>query len=82
MKMQLRKLRNEWLYLKAQGVAEKNQGKRIFIFDTAIHGNIGDQAILLAEYGMLDKLFPDYARIDIPMECVDVFLKKVNLLLD
>ena len=75
-KIQLRRLRNEWLYQRAKSVAEKNRDKRIFIFDTAIHGNIGDQAILLAEYGILDRIFPDYAKIDIPMECVDVFLKK------
>lgn len=43
-----------------------NDFKKIFLVGTPRHGNIGDQAIVFAEYFVLKNLFPDHQIIDVP----------------
>lgn len=40
--------------------------KRIILVNTPIHGNLGDQALTLAEYNMFTELFPEYEIVEIP----------------
>ena len=40
--------------------------KKIFLVGTPRHGNIGDQAIVFAEYHVLQNLFPEYKIVDVP----------------
>ena len=44
--------------------------KRIFLMSTPWHGNLGDQAIILAEYQVLKRAFPDYTIIEYPTEVI------------
>ena len=42
--------------------------KRIFLAGTPMHGNLGDQAIVLGELTVLKNYFPDYEIIDLPYD--------------
>lgn len=42
--------------------------KKIFLIGTPWHGNLGDQAIVLAEYKIIKELFPNYSIIEYPYE--------------
>ena len=51
-------------------MAAATASKRIFLMSTPWHGNLGDQAIILAEYQVLEKTFPDYTIIEYPTEMI------------
>lgn len=42
---------------------------RIVLLATPQHGNLGDQAIVFAEYSILKKTFPNHKIVEIPNEC-------------
>lgn len=42
---------------------------RIVLLATPQHGNLGDQAIVFAEYQILNKIFPKQKVVEIPNEC-------------
>ncbi len=41
-------------------------GRKIILFQTPLHGNIGDQAITIAEYRLLSEKFPNTSVIEVP----------------
>ena len=43
----------------------KSGGKRVFLVGTPNHGNLGDQAIALSEFEILNEYFPDHKIIEI-----------------
>lgn len=47
-------------------LAAKIWDNRIFLMSTPWHGNLGDQAIILAEYQILEKVYPKKKIIEIP----------------
>lgn len=51
-------------------LAAATASKRIFLMSTPWHGNLGDQAIILAEYQVLEKAFPGYMIIEYPTEVI------------
>ena len=65
------------VYLRAcmRGVSSS---KRIFLMCTPWHGNLGDQAIVLAEYQILKKVFPDYAIIEYPSYVLRTILMRFD----
>lgn len=52
--------------------------KRIFLMSTPWHGNLGDQAIILAEYQVLKRAFPDYTIIEYPTEVIRKLLMRFD----
>ena len=50
--------------------------KRIFLMSTPWHGNLGDQAIILAEYQVLKRVFPDHTIIEYPTEVIQRLLMR------
>lgn len=46
----------------------KKYNKKLFLIGTPWHGNIGDQALVLAEKYILKKIFPNFKIIEIPSE--------------
>ncbi len=46
----------------------KNADKKFLFMLTPTHGNLGDQAIVLAEYYIMSRCFPDYQIIEIPYD--------------
>ena len=54
-----------------KSIKNKIHDKHIFLLGTPLHGNIGDQAIAMAEIKFLNEKFPEYEIIEIP----DVFLR-------
>lgn len=55
--------------------AAKSAGKKIFLFGSPLHGNLGDQAIALGEMHVLKKFFPDREIVDVPIN----YLESQNL---
>ena len=51
--------------------------KKIFILNTPLHGNMGDQAILLAEKDILKDTLPNYKIIVVPNKICKYFTKEV-----
>lgn len=49
--------------------------KHIYLMSTPWHGNLGDQAIILAEYQILEEFFPNYCIIEIPTEVIKHMMK-------
>jgi len=44
--------------------------KTVFLMSTPWHGNLGDQAIVLAEYRLLRKVFPGWRLVEYPTEAL------------
>lgn len=51
---------------KGPGRANLDKRRKLFLFSTPWHGNLGDHAILLGEYELLKKMFPSNEIIEIP----------------
>lgn len=58
------KLKYEVKWLKVWGAGRKAK-KKIFLTNTPEHGNLGDQAITIAEYNMFSELLPEYSVIEL-----------------
>lgn len=56
-------------------LAAARSKRRVFLMSTPWHGNLGDQAIILAEYQLLKKIFPTHTIIECPTEII-CFMKK------
>ena len=69
------KLRNEMKWLKVR-VAGRKGKKKIFLTNTPEHGNLGDQAITLAEYNMFSELLPEYAVIELSSDLINSISKR------
>lgn len=52
------------------------KGKRIIVFQTPTHSNIGDHAIAEAQYLFISENFPDYSYIEINQTLMIDFLRK------
>ena len=50
--------------------------RRVFLMSTPWHGNLGDQAIILAEYQVLKRVFPDHTIIEYPTEVIQRLLMR------
>ncbi len=62
-----------WRYGLSTSSLKWNSGqkdtRRIFLFMAADYGNLGDVAITYAQHKFLQKKFPDYRVIEIPISC-------------
>lgn len=54
------------LYLRKTFLTKSRSSGMIVLMATPIHGNLGDQAIVYAEYKILHKIFPDKKMVEIP----------------
>ncbi|OON96408.1 MAG: hypothetical protein ATN32_00940 [Candidatus Epulonipiscium fishelsonii] len=52
-------------FLKIKNLRNLSKKKKIFLIDTPIHGNLGDQAIAEAEIKLLTKILPNYQIIEL-----------------
>lgn len=52
--------------------------KKVFLMNTPSHGNIGDQAIALAEIFFLKKHYPNYHLIEVPSDHINHCLKDIK----
>ena len=46
---------------------KSNKNKKIFLFGTPMHGNLGDHAIAIQEQYFFEDFFPDYEYFEILM---------------
>lgn len=69
------KLKCEMKWLKVR-VAGRKGKKKIFLTNTPEHGNLGDQAITLAEYNMFSELLPEYAVIELSSDLINSISKR------
>ena len=58
------------------------ENKRIILIGTSIYGNIGDQAISIAEVEFLKQNFSDYLLIEIPVSFYYYYYKSINRLIN
>lgn len=58
-----------------------NKNKKVFILGTPIHGNLGDQAIIYAEFIFLRRYLPEYEIIEIPTDLVSRVSSFINKML-
>lgn len=56
--------------------------KKLFLFCTPTHGNLGDQAILVAELEFLHKNFPEYKIFEIPTELVKSRIRSIKKIIN
>lgn len=59
----------------------KNKENRFILFFTPIHGNLGDQAILISELEFLAEFFPEKNIIEISEECFKIYSEKIMKLI-
>ena len=59
---------------------EKSREKKIFLFGTPVHGNLGDHAIALQEEYFFQDFFPDYEYFEILMPLYHVKKEKIKKL--
>lgn len=74
--IEIRNYYNASKYYKS--VNYRSDKKRMFIFSTPIHRNIGDHAIVLAELEYLKDKFNDFLVVEIPRQFTNYFIKKVK----
>lgn len=64
-----------WYYLFNFCLAAARSKRRVFLMSTPWHGNLGDQAIILAEYQLLQKVFPRHTIVECPTEIIRLIRK-------
>ncbi|AYF99981.1 polysaccharide pyruvyl transferase family protein [Lactococcus allomyrinae] len=57
-------------------------GKKIFLFGTPHSGNLGDQAIVIAELEFLKKHFPKYRVFEVPVPIISRSIKYIKRIVD
>ncbi len=61
-----RKKNSKRLYLDAKSELTRSKGsRRLIVFQTPVHSNIGDHAIALAQFSFLNKKCPDFEIIEV-----------------
>lgn len=61
----------------AEGLlCQSKRGKKIFLTNIPGHGNLGDQAITLAEYNMFSELLPEYSVIELSSYLINSISKR------
>lgn len=71
------KIANELVKAKIVRKLKKRQ-KRFILLGTPLHGNLGDQAISIAEHKYLQKEFEDRSTIEIPRYYFEMFEKQLK----
>ena len=63
---------------KGPGRANLDKRRKLFLFSTPWHGNLGDQAIVLGEYEILKTMFPSNEIVEIPTQVCLNLMKDGN----
>lgn len=70
---------NRWHLVKRQKMNKKREkAHRAYLLDIPEHGNLGDQAIAIAEAKFLKDFFPDFEVIEIPYYDIPTFLEWIK----
>ncbi|WP_313374739.1 polysaccharide pyruvyl transferase family protein [Chishuiella sp.] len=62
-------------------IINEDEAKRIFLFQTPTHSNIGDHAIAEAQLSFLQQNFDDYTVYEINDDIFDFFIEKIDLVI-